>query len=66
MPRYDKDTHEFDAELMHSTDGAWHFDIDGVKLWVPKSVGEWTPKTKDGVVGTVELPMWFVEENELG
>lgn len=66
MPRYDKDTVEFDAELKHSTDMAYLLVIDDKDYWVPKSVGEWTPKTEDGVVGIVELPMWFVEEHSIG
>lgn len=66
MPNYNDDTETFDAELMASTDDAYLFDIDGTEVWCPRSVAEWTPKTKDGIVGSVELPGWFVKENQLG
>lgn len=72
MPSYDKETEQFDAELMASTDDAYLFDIDGTEVWCPKCyaggapLAQWTPKTKDGVVGTVELPGWFVREEKLG
>lgn len=67
MPNYDKEPEMFDTELMASTDDAYLFDINGNEVWCPKSVViEWMPKSKDGVVGTVELPGWFVKEEKLG
>lgn len=65
MARYDNYIEQFDAELMSSTDRAWLFVIEEKEVWVPKSIGEWTPSTTDGVVGVVEVPTWFAVKNQL-
>lgn len=65
MPNYQRDTVEFDAELVSSTHAAYLFMIEDQEVWVPKSQCEWTPTSDDGVVGTVEMSTQLAVEKDL-
>ena len=65
MPNYSKELVTITCELKHETAKAWLI-IDGDnEVWVPKSIGEWNPKSKDGVVGEMDVPTWFAEKEGL-
>lgn len=65
MPRYDRELVTVDCELKDQTDKAWLVVIDDVEYWCPKSIGEFTAQSDDGVVGELEVPTWWVEKENI-
>jgi hypothetical protein len=58
---------DIDGLLMHETEKAYLFAPDGDeerKTWIPKSMAEWEPD-KDGVSGTMSVPVWYAEKEGL-
>ncbi len=48
-------------EIKHETEQAYLIDFGDEEVWVPKSIVE---DINDNIKG-VDLPMWFIENNEL-
>lgn len=54
-----------DAVLLHQTEKAYKFEIDGEELWLPKSRCEWSPSARDDTEGVVEMDMSIAKEKGL-
>lgn len=63
MASYSKELFDVDCELKSETDKAWLIVVeDGQEFWIPKSIGEWNPKSVDKVSGEMTLPEWFIDK----
>jgi hypothetical protein len=65
MGKYDREIVTVDCELKHQTEKAWLVVIEGEEFWCPKSIGEFTATSADGVVGELEAPTWWVEKENI-
>lgn len=66
MPNYSKELISFDCECKNETDKAWLVVIDEEDYWVPKSIGEYTPRNSDDAAdGEIEVPTWWAEKEGL-
>lgn len=60
MGKQDKILEFEDCHYEHETDHAWLLDIEGEKVWVPKSQCEYDEST-----GILEIPEWLALAKEL-
>lgn len=62
MASYKNQVFDISCELKDETDKAWLIVTFDQEFWVPKSIGEWEPKSIDKVFGEMTLPVWFIEK----